>query len=149
MKSGHCIALEAKVETAKDAILLAAAELERTGLVGSRFAEDCMAREQEFPTGLCTAIPVAIPHCNSKSIIQTGICYLRLQQPVEFRRMDDEEESIYTKHIFVLAIKEAKEHVLFLQKMIRMLTTEEAMKELEQCHIDRAGQLLENRLWGE
>ena len=100
-------------------------------------------REAEFPTGVGNGI--AIPHCKSDAILQSGVCYLRLEEPVEFGRMDDDEETVMTRSIFNLAIT-AGDHLEFLQKMMSIVGDEEFVAELEQADIKDVPEMLEKRL---
>lgn len=142
----HYIAITGQASTCEEAIRLAGQALQEAGYVGNGFIKGCTDREKEYPTGLCTDIPVAIPHCQSDEILKTGVCYLRLQEPVVFRRMDDDEETVATRHIFNLAIKGADNHMGFLQKMMGMVTDLEVLKLLESAPIEEIPALLERSL---
>ena len=136
------IVIEGSVQNSEEAIRMCGEAFCKAGYVGEAFIEDCIKREKEFPTGLCTDIPVAIPHCKSEAINESGICYLRLEKPVTFQRMDDEEESIRTRSIFNIAIKEAGDHIDFLQKMMGFVTNTELIQQLEEADIEKVPELL-------
>ena len=97
-------AIEGRAKSAEEAIKLCGAVLTQAGCTTNDFAAGCIEREKLYPTGICAEVPVAIPHCQSSAILQDALCYLRLKEPVEFKRMDDDEHVIYTRHIFNLAI---------------------------------------------
>jgi len=145
MVSNHnYIAIEGHATSNEEAIRLCAAALYEAGYVEEGFSEDCIEREKEYPTGLCcTCIPVAIPHCQSKTIKKDGICYLRLKEPVVFGRMDDDEEVVKTKSIFNIAIKNADDHLDFLKQMMSIITDEELVQRLESVDIEEVPEVLE------
>ena len=145
MSSEKVIALQGRAGGREEAIRLCGQALCQAGIVKEAFIEDCIRREREYPTGICTDVPVAIPHCKSDAILQSGVCYLRLDQPVEFRRMDDDEETIMTRSIFNLAIT-AGDHLDFLQKMMSIVGDEEFVAELEQADIEDVPKRLKVRL---
>lgn len=145
MSKEKVIALEGRADGREEAIRLCGQALCRAGIAEDAFAEDCIRREREYPTGICTDIPVAIPHCRSDAILQSGVCYLRLEEPVEFGRMDDDEETVMTRSIFNLAIT-AGDHLDFLQKMMSIVGDEEFVAELERADIEDVPELLEERL---
>lgn len=145
MSKEKVIALEGRAEDREEAIRLCGQALCRAGIAEDAFAEDCIRREREYPTGICTDIPVAIPHCRSDAILQSGVCYLRLEEPVEFGRMDDDEETVMTRSIFNLAIT-AGDHLDFLQRMMSIVGDEGFVAELEQADIKDVPELLEERL---
>lgn len=123
MSKEKIIALESHAEDREAAIRLCGRALFEAGLVGESFAEACVNREKERPTGICSDIPAAIPHCQSETITQSGVRYLRLDAPLEFRRMDDDYETIMTRSVFNLSIQSADDHLDFLQKMMGVLDT--------------------------
>lgn len=94
------IAIEGKSTSRDEAIKLCSDALHQAGFVEKEFYTDCITRENEYPTGLDMEIPVAIPHCKSQWINKNGICYLRLDKSVTFKRLDDDTEEIVTRHIF-------------------------------------------------
>ena len=42
----------------------------------------CIEREKEYPTGLPSEVPVAIPHSKVEGIKDNCVCFLRLKNPV-------------------------------------------------------------------
>lgn len=139
------IAVEGRAGSGEEAIKLCGRALWRAGLVEEAFYQECIDREREYPTGLCTDIPVAIPHCRSEAIKVSGVCYLRLKEPVVFRRMDDDEEVVTTRSIFNLAIKGAEDHLEFLRKMMGIVTDKDLMEQLEAVEIEKVPELLKKR----
>ena len=146
MSSEKIIALEGRAKDREEAIRLCGQALRDAGVAGDGFAEGCVRREREYATGICSDIPVAIPHCKSEDILQSGVCYLRLEEPVEFQRMDDDFETIMTRSIFNLAIQDGGDHLDFLQKMMSIVGDEEFVAELERADIEDVPKRLKVRL---
>lgn len=124
------LATEGSAKNWEEAILLCGDLMIQQGSVSRDFVEACIEREKEYPTGLPTEIPVAIPHSKAQGIQDNCVCFLRLDHPVRFYRMDDSEEYCDTRLIFNLAIKEADHHLEFLQKLMQFVLDQEI---LEQC----------------
>lgn len=124
------LVINGHAENAEEAIYLCASALNAAGIVGSEFGAKCCLRERDYPTGLPTAIPVAIPHCKDDGITENAICLLRLDKPVTFYRMDDDEEKIETNLIFNLAVKNPNEHLAVLQSLMTFLNND---AEIENC----------------
>lgn len=124
------LVINGHAENAEEAIFLCASALKAAGIVGSEFGAKCCLRERDYPTGLPTAIPVAIPHCKDDGITENAICLLRLDKPVTFYRMDDDEEKIETNLIFNLAVKNPNEHLAVLQSLMTFLNND---AEIENC----------------
>lgn len=111
----------------EEAIRMCGDALYRAGFVSEQFAELCINREKDYPTGLPTEIPTAIPHAKDDGITESSVCFLKLDKPVTFRRMDDDTECISTDMIFNLAIKDPNEHLEALQNMMTFLNDPEAL----------------------
>lgn len=129
MKNKYVV-IRGSARNREEAILLCADALYAAGYVGTEFGKLCIDREKEYPTGLPTEIPTAIPHAKDERISQSSICFLRLEKPVAFKRMDDDTEEIRTDMIFNLAIKDPNDHLNALQNMMAFLNDSEA---LEKC----------------
>ena len=129
MAENKYVVIHGKAADAEEAILMCGEALYNEGIVGAEFGKNCVIREKDFPTGLPTEIPVAIPHCQDDSVKVNAICVLMLEQPVEFRRMDDEEESIMADMLFNLAVMDADEHLEALQNLMAFLNNIDMVKE--------------------
>lgn len=129
MAKNHYLVMEGDAADSSEAIMLCANALEKQGLVGHDFGPKCIEREKEYPTGLPTEIPVAIPHCKDEETKGNSICFLKLGRPVTFRRMDDDRESIETRCIFNLAIADATEHLGVLQNLMGFLGDAQKLKQ--------------------
>ena len=139
-----CIAIEGDARTREDAIRLCGAALEKAGYVGSSFAQSCVDREHEFPTGLPSDNPIAMPHCKSDDIKEGALCFLRLDSPVVFRRMDDPSQSVITATVINLAIKDAGDHLNVLTSIIGLLMDRQKSERLVSMDIDEVAGYLED-----
>ena len=137
------LAIEGSASTAEEAIRLCGDELVRQGCVGDTFAQSCIDREVNYPTGICSEVPVALPHCASEDIQQNSVCYLRLTEPVKFYRMDDPDDFVMTRHVFNLAISRG-DHLQFLSKIIGILQEPQVLTDMETMDIAEIGAFLRN-----
>lgn len=139
------IAIEGDASDAEGAIKLSASALHDSGYVSAGFAQACIERELQFPTGICSEIPVALPHCTSNEILKNGICYLRLSEPVIFRRMDDDQEEIETRHIFNLAFDRG-DHLGMLSRVMNLIQDPIALSALDSMPLKQIAPFLKDRL---
>lgn len=128
MESNRYIVIEGSAKDSDEAIYMCGKALQKEGIVSEQFAQLCIIREREYPTGLPTEIPTAIPHASDKDITANCICFLKLDNPVVFKRMDDDTQEIKTDMIFNLAIRDPKEHLKVLQNMMVFLNDAESLK---------------------
>ncbi|WP_249029003.1 PTS sugar transporter subunit IIA [Tannockella kyphosi] len=127
MVSNRYVVIKGSAKDKYEAIKLCANALYEKGIVSEEFANSCICREEEYPTGLPTVIPTAMPHAGDDGITESCICFLKLDHPVTFNRMDDVEEEIETSLIFNLAIKDSSQHIKFLQNMMTFLDDKECL----------------------
>ncbi|MDD2980067.1 MAG: PTS sugar transporter subunit IIA [Hespellia sp.] len=132
--------------TKEEAIRMCGQALYHDGIVSKNFAQLCIDREQEFPTGLPTEIPTAIPHAKDEGIVESCICFLKLDKPVTFRRMDDDSQEIETDMIFNLAIKDPNEHLAALQNMMSFLNDPEALSKCNTLPEEELVKYLEKKI---
>jgi PTS system galactitol-specific IIA component len=87
-------------------------------------------REKEFPTGLPTPIPVAIPHTDSEHVKVSGIGFFRLVHPVSFGEMGSIGNNLDISIIIPLLITDAKDQVDLLMSVIGAVQDIDFMNEL-------------------
>lgn len=140
------LAIDRDVADREEAIRVCADALEEAGYVDSRFAQAVLDREKEFPTGIASIKPVAIPHCKHDGIANDSICMLRTAVPVSFHRMEDPDETVEVHIIFCLAIKDSKEHLKVLQQLVALISNEEMLGKLESAPVEELKTQLETSL---
>lgn len=121
------LVIQGTANSSEEAITLCGEALHKAGIVGEDFGKACVEREKDYPTGLSTEIPTAIPHAKVEGIKENAICLLKLESPVVFRRLDDDTEQVETDLIFNLAIKDPNEHLQVLQRMMEFLNNKEVL----------------------
>lgn len=146
MNAVRYIVIEGEAKTGEEAIRLCGNALVEHKYTDERFIEACIEREREFPTGLPGVIPVAIPHSKSDGIRETSVCVLRLHEPVQFYRMDDQEQAVAVRLIFNMAIKGTDDHLVFLQKLIGLVTNQEMVEQCQSLPIQNLSAYLEKKL---
>lgn len=121
------IQLNCQVKDQFEAISLAAQPLLDKKMVKDTFIEAVLEREKTFPTGLPTAIGVALPHTDARHVIEEGISIITLKNPVEFRGMGNPKEQVSVEVIFLLAIKNPAKQLGILQKIITIIQNKEIL----------------------
>lgn len=140
------LVIHGSADNSTDAIRLCGDALVKAGVAGPSFAEGCITREKDYPTGMPTDIPVAIPHCKDAGIQKNAICVLFLDHPVEFRRMDDDQETVETSIIFNLAVRNPDEHIDVLQRLMAFLGDSETLEKCTKMNDEDLIALLESSL---
>lgn len=140
------LAIEGHADNWEQAIRTCGEKLVQSGKVGPGFTEACLEREKDYPTGLPSEIPVAIPHGFSDDIRESSVCFLRTDTPVRFTRMDDDEEVCDTRLIFNIAVKPGEDHLNFLQQFMNMIMDSEAIQKCLDLPLEEIPVYLEKML---
>ena len=140
------LAAEGRAKTWKEAIELCGKYMMEEGMVDFRFIDACIEREKEYPTGLPSVIPVAIPHSKAEGIKQNCVCFLRLDKPVRFYRMDDTDQYCDTKLIFNLAMRSSDGHLEFLQNLMKFVLNRDMLSKCSQMPLDKIPDFLEQEM---
>lgn len=121
-----------KASNWEEAIRSLAEVLYRNGYVKDSFADAAVEREKVFPTGIENGgCDFALPHTDPEHVICPGVAVGILQQPVEFKRMDDENVSVPIQVMFMLAIKEPDEQISALRDLILLLQDAEVYENIK------------------
>lgn len=98
------VMLQVQADNWEEVIRIGVRRLQENGYVPESYADEVIAREREYPTGLPTEdVFTALPHAFSESVIKTGFCALRLTKPVIFRNMADSDQELPVELVFLLA----------------------------------------------
>lgn len=121
-----CILFLDKVVNDKEAINQIGTLLVEEGHIESSYISSTNERESEFPTAMdfgnvCIAIPHSTPDNN---VVSDCIGLLKLDNPVEFNSMAGSEQ-LNVQLIFLLALKNGKNHLIVLSKFMTMFQEEE------------------------
>jgi len=117
----HLVAHELEANSAKQALEKIAQRGDVAGLFKSTWLEAVIKRESEFPTGLPTLIPVAIPHTDSVHVNADGVGFFKLKNPIEFGEMGSLDDKVQVKMILPLLITNPAEQVDLLMAVIGAL----------------------------
>lgn len=115
----------------EDAFEKLAFSLERHGFVKATYLHAVKNRERAFPTGLCIGeINVAIPHTDVEHVVHSAMAVGVLEKPVRFASMENPKVEIEVSIIFMLALKDAHEQPVFLQKLVGVFQDKELLCKL-------------------
>ena len=101
-------------------------------------ASNCINREKEYPTGLLVnQTGFAIPHTDSERVNKSQICFLSLDEPIEFEDMVDKSHKISVELVFMLAMAQPHEQVNTLQNLIALFQDDEKVAKLKECNTEK------------
>jgi PTS system galactitol-specific IIA component len=124
-----CPSLEAA--SASAAIEFLADRLLALGKVRPSFAQAVIAREATMPTGLPLAtLNVAIPHTDPEHVLAPAVAVGTLRFPVTFASMDDPDEKLPVRIIFLLALNDRHRQLELLQYIAGMIQEEPRLRQL-------------------
>lgn len=105
--------------------------LKEKGYVRDSFLDAIAAREKAYPTGLPTLpVAIALPHTDPQHVIRPFISVTRLSQPVAWREMSNDDNTLYVHFIVLLGFIDHSSHLTALQQLMDCLADEEVIQTL-------------------
>jgi len=130
-----CIDLNLAADTKEGVIQTLAGRLVGQGFVVTEYVEKVVQREQEYPTGLIfPGIQIALPHGSSEYVKTSAIAVGRCVKKPEFANMEDFSQKIKVDMVVLLAVKDPDRHLIILNNLIELFTSDENCKVLLECN---------------
>lgn len=107
--------------SAADVLRAVADQALEQGFVRDTFGDALLAREKEFPTGLPTPLPVAIPHTEPEHVLRPALAAVLLDPPVEFGEMGGADRTVAVRLAVVLMVTDPGSQVGLLSRLIMAL----------------------------
>jgi galactitol PTS system EIIA component len=113
------IVLGVEADTDRQIIQLLAERLQSLGYVKPGFANAVLAREAQLPTGLPLGGDnnVAVPHTDPEHVLKPGLAFATLVRPVAFANMEDPDEKLPVKLVFLMALNDKDKQIEMLQEI--------------------------------
>jgi galactitol PTS system EIIA component len=125
--SADLIQLKIEATTKEEVIKILSDKLYEQGFTKDTFYENVLKREEDCPTGLPTIIPMAICHTESEHVNSSAIAFGNLVTPVAFHEMGSLENEVMAEMLFVIALKDPKDQIPLLKKMMQLFQDEETL----------------------
>lgn len=102
------------------------------GKVREDFLPRVKERERTFPTGIqLENIGVAIPHTDAECVLDEFVAVVVNKEPVEFKSMEDLNQSVAAKIVFVLGLNQPHAQLEMLQSLMGLLQNDDILKEIQ------------------
>lgn len=106
----------------------------KEGYCKDSYIDALKMREKDFPTGVnMGGVGIAIPHTDKSHVHRGAVAIGILRKPVKFYQMGTTDEIVMARLVFMLAVDDPEEHLVFLQKILRILQDSDTLKELSEC----------------
>ena len=126
-----------KVESQDQLFLMMTDKMLEAGCVKENYYEGISNREKEYPTGLLVnQTGFAIPHTDSERVNKSQICFLSLDEPIEFEDMNFAHK-VLGEVGFFLALVQSHEQVNTLQNLIALFQDDEKVAKLKECNTEK------------
>jgi galactitol PTS system EIIA component len=116
----------------EDVIRTLSSRLKNQNYVGEDFLAHILEREVNYPTGLPTIIPVALCHTEAEYVNQSAMAVATLQKSVIFQEMGNPDGNVDAEIVFVLALKDPKDQVPWLKKMMTVFRDEAMLRNIRE-----------------
>lgn len=125
------LALSLEAENSEQVIRTLGKKVLAKGYIDEEFIENLLAREKEFPTGLETVYPIAIPHVGGHCH-QSFLAVAVLKNPVTFMAMEGTGKELPVRCVFLFGITDPENQVEVLKKFIFAFREEENLKKIHE-----------------
>jgi PTS system galactitol-specific IIA component len=117
------VLIGAAFQSADEVIRALSAKLFEIGHVRQSHAQATLAREATHPTGLALEghFCVAIPHTDPEHVLKPSIAIATLPEAVDFRNMEEPDENLPVRLVFMLAFTDKDKQIEALQMVAGML----------------------------
>ncbi|MBQ0834975.1 PTS sugar transporter subunit IIA [Lactiplantibacillus pentosus] len=138
------IFLHTSFKTSSDLFTAINKAAQENGFVTDQFLPKIIKREATFPTGLqLEHRGVAIPHTDADTINKEFVAVVINDEPIEFSRMDDPDQTVSAKLVFVLGLNKPHAQLDMLQALMGIIQDNELVNSLENANdADQIHQLL-------
>jgi PTS system galactitol-specific IIA component len=113
------------------AIKRVAQPLEENGYVEPTYTAAVLEREKVFPTGLPTAVGLALPHTDTHHVRQNAISFAVLREPVTFYEMGSLDSEVEIYLICMLAISHKDSVIEVLKRLVTIFQNEKLLHQLK------------------
>lgn len=122
----EAIFANAEASTRQEVIRLLGQRLTALGYVRDSYVDAVLKREAELPTGLPMGgdSNVAVPHTDPEHVLRAGIALATLAKPVSFANMEDPDEDVPVRIVFMLAINDKDRQIETLQQVLLTIQDE-------------------------
>ena len=105
-------------------------KLLNAGLVHGNFVEAVISREEKYPTGLPTSIPVALCHTDPEYVKRSFLTVATLEKPVPFHEMGNPDNIQEVKLVFFLGILDKDKHIAILKSMMKLIQSADLLQSI-------------------
>lgn len=122
---------QASYQTSDDLFEGVSKQAFQQGKVRDDFLARVKEREATFPTGIqLENLGVAIPHTDAECVLEEFVAVVVNQEPVEFKSMEDINQSVPASIVFVLGLNQAHAQLEMLQSLMGLLQNEAILKDI-------------------
>lgn len=128
------IEINLECSTAEDVIRHMGNLMLQQGYVKEDYINAVIEREKIYPTGFPgDGISIAIPHTDSKHVVNPTIAIATLKQPVKFSLMGNSEEILSCNIVMLLAIKDPKTQIELLKRLMGVIQNGELLNKIKEA----------------
>ena len=122
---------QASYQTSDDLFEWVSKQAFQLGKVRADFLDRVKEREATFPTGIqLENLGVAIPHTDAECVLEEFVAVVVNQEPVEFKSMEDINQSVPASIVFVLGLNQPHAQLEMLQSLMGLLQNDAVLKDI-------------------
>jgi len=123
-----------KGDSADECLRFLGQALTEAGKAKGDYTRAVLEREKVYPTGLeMPSISIAIPHANPINAVENAFAVAKLEHPVAFRHMADEEQEVAAELILMMCIAQPQIQAPMLSKVLEMFSAQDMGERVRAC----------------
>jgi len=126
--------IQISVNSSREVIRVLGNALIRNGFGKNGLVEAALSREKKFPTGINTAIPIAIPHAGPELTIKKGFAIATLQNAVKFHEMGNTEKTLDVRIVIMPVLTGKETDGKEFYEMLEKIRDKKMADELLECN---------------
>lgn len=97
------------------------------GCIKKEFISNVLNREEDYPTGLEMALPIAIPHIK-EGCKKSFLSMASLKNPIAFKAMEDSDKDIMVELVFMFGITDPADQLEVLKKLVEVFQDKDTLE---------------------
>lgn len=123
-----------ELKNSKEVIKLLGGALIKNKYVKNDFVKAVIEREKQFPTGLDTPIPIALPHTDANFTLKKGFAIATLKHSVTFKSMGGSGKILPIRIVLIPVLTQKSEDNIIFYELLKKCRDSKMAHELLKCN---------------
>lgn len=134
----NLIMLDLDVKSSDELFEIMGNRLIKKGYCKETYVEALKTREHDYPTGVdLDGINFAMPHTDRTHVNESTVAIGVLKNPVHFYHMGTNDQDVWVKLVFMLAIKDPNAHIDMLGRLLKLFSDPDMLEKVTKANTEQ------------